>query len=61
MKTLQQIKSEINEQKQHLFLTYPIKSMAIFGSSARGEQNEKSDLDILVEFNDKTGIHLIDY
>jgi len=60
MKTLQQIKSEINEQKQHLFLTYPIKSMAIFGSFARGEQNEKSDLDILVEFNEKIGIHFID-
>lgn len=34
--------------------------MAIFGSYSRIEQNENSDLDILVEFNDKIGIRFID-
>ena len=38
---------------------YPIKTIAIFGSFARNEQNEQSDLDILVEFNDKIGIGFI--
>lgn len=39
---------------------YPIKSFEIFGSYARGDQTEVSDLDILVEFNDKIGIRFID-
>ncbi len=34
--------------------------MAIFGSLARNEQNDRSDIDILVEFNDKIGIRFID-
>jgi uncharacterized protein len=28
-----------------------IKKAGVFGSFARGEQNEKSDIDILIEFN----------
>lgn len=34
--------------------------MAIFGSYAREEQTKNSDLDIIVEFNDKIGIRFID-
>ena len=34
--------------------------MAIFGSFSRMENNENSDLDILVEFKDKIGIRFID-
>lgn len=34
--------------------------MAIFGSYSRSEQNENSDLDIVVEFTDKIGIRFID-
>ena len=34
--------------------------MAIFGSFARNEENTLSDLDILVEFNDKIGVRFID-
>lgn len=33
--------------------------MAIFGSYSRSEQNDSSDLDILVEFSDKIGIRWI--
>ena len=29
---------------------YPVKRAALFGSAARGEMNENSDVDILVEF-----------
>ena len=46
--------------KQHLFSEYPLKSLAVFGSYARQEQNDRSDLDILVEFNKKIGIRFID-
>ena len=60
MKTLKEIKSTLSKHKQRLFSVYPIKSLAIFGSFARREQNDASDLDIVVEFNDKIGIRFID-
>jgi predicted nucleotidyltransferase len=34
--------------------------MALFGSYARREQDNNSDLDILVEFTDQIGIRFID-
>ena len=39
---------------------YPIESLAIFGSYARGDQTDQSDLDLLVEFNDRIGIRFVD-
>ena len=35
---------------------YPIKSLGVFGSFARGEQTATSDLDILVEFDGPIGL-----
>lgn len=60
MRTLQEIKDTLGNHKNRLFQDYPIKSMAIFGSYSRREQNDSSDLDILVEFSDKIGIRFID-
>lgn len=60
MRTLQEIKSILSNHKQHLFKDYPIKSIAIFGSYSRKENNDNSDLDIVVEFKDKIGIRFID-
>ena len=60
MKSLQEIESTLNKHRQYLFTKYPIKSMAIFGSYARKEQKEESDLDLIVEFNGEIGIRFID-
>jgi predicted nucleotidyltransferase len=60
MSNIQDIKSRLSNHKNHLFNDYPIKSMAIFGSYSRNENRNDSDLDILVEFNDKIGIRFID-
>jgi hypothetical protein len=60
MRTLQDIKLTLSNHKDRLFHDYPIKSIAIFGSYSRREQNDASDLDILVEFSDKIGIRFID-
>lgn len=60
MISLQDIKLTLSNHKQHLFNDYSIKSMAIFGSYSRKEQDEKSDLDIIVEFKDKIGIRFVD-
>jgi uncharacterized protein len=60
MGTLQEIKNTLSSHKNRLFNEYPIKSLAIFGSYSRKEQNDFSDLDILVEFSGKIGIRFID-
>ncbi len=60
MKSLHEITLILSKHKHHLFAEYPIKSMAILGSYARKEQNDESDLDLMVEFNGKTGIRFID-
>jgi predicted nucleotidyltransferase len=60
MRTLLEIKSTLSNHKNRLFRDYTIKSMAIFGSYSRREQNDASDLDILVEFSDNIGVRFID-
>ena len=60
MRKINEIKTVLDKHRNHLFQAYPIKSIAIFGSYAREENTEDSDLDILVEFNDKIGIRFID-
>ena len=60
MKSLRNIELTLQDHKQYLFSTYHIKSLAIFGSFARNMHNEQSDLDLLVEFNDKVGLNFID-
>jgi predicted nucleotidyltransferase len=50
MKNLNEIKSTIDAHKSFLKKRFKVKSMAIFGSYLRSEQNKNSDIDILVEF-----------
>ncbi len=38
---------------------YPIASLAVFGSWARGEQGADSDLDLLVEFDGPIGWQIV--
>jgi len=59
MNTLKEIRNSLSAKKEQLFEKYPIKSLAIFGSYARNEQNENSDLDLIVEFNDTIGSQFI--
>ena len=60
MKTLAEIRSVLEGQKQVLFEKYPIKSLAIFGSFARRQNNEQSDLDLMVEFKGRIGIEFVE-
>ena len=50
MKTLEQIREIIAKHKGELRGKYKIKEIGIFGSYARGEYKDKSDVDILVEY-----------
>ena len=60
MTSLNHIKSVLSLNRDRLFKQYPLANMAIFGSFARNEQREDSDVDILVEFNAPVGIEFID-
>ncbi len=60
MRSVKDFKIILSTHKDRMFNEYSIKSMAIFGSFSRQEENEKSDLDILVEFDGKIGIRFID-
>lgn len=55
-----EIKSAIGNKKIDLQKKYKIKTIAIFGSYARGEQKEDSDVDLMVEFNEPIGLEFID-
>lgn len=52
MKTLEEIKRRINGQKSFLKENFKVKSISVFGSYLREEQNDESDIDILVEFHE---------
>jgi len=60
MHSLDSIKSSLSTKKEQLYKDYSIKSLAIFGSYSRGEENKSSDLDMLVEFSETIGIRFID-
>ena len=60
MTSLTRIRNILQLQKTHLQRKYKIKALGVFGSYSRGEQNEKSDIDILVEFDEPIGIEFVD-
>lgn len=47
---LKNIKNKLREYKPILEEQYKIREIGVFGSYVRGEQNKKSDLDILIDF-----------
>jgi len=52
MTRLSQIKKIISEEKDTLIKNYKVKRIGVFGSVVRGEDTDKSDIDILVDFVD---------
>jgi len=42
----------LTEQKQYLVQNFGVEEIALFGSYARGEENEESDIDILIQFKE---------
>ena len=51
LQTLFEIKKKLKALKSNLAKDFSVERIGIFGSFARNEQNENSDIDILVEFN----------
>ncbi len=53
---IDKIKLILRENAFYLKSEYDVESIGIFGSFVRGEQNSKSDLDLLVTFFKKPGL-----
>jgi predicted nucleotidyltransferase len=56
MKTIQEIQRILKEHKEEIREKYGIVIVGVFGSYARGEQKESSDVDIIVELERPIGL-----
>jgi len=52
MQSFNEIRQSLLSQKPILQKKYKISSLGIFGSYARSEQNQDSDLDILIDYDE---------
>ena len=59
MKSLEEIRQILSDQKSYLAEKYGVKEIGIFGSYVRNEQNINSDIDILIELERPPRISLI--
>jgi predicted nucleotidyltransferase len=59
MRTLDEIKAVLEDQKAYLADNYGVQVIGVFGSYVRGEQRQDSDVDILVELERPPRISLI--
>ncbi|HEX6904560.1 MAG TPA: nucleotidyltransferase family protein [Thermoanaerobaculia bacterium] len=60
MASSEEILATLREQRAVLSRRYPIQRMALFGSWARGEAREDSDVDVLVEVDPSIGLRFVD-
>lgn len=60
MATSEDILVTLREQHAALSRRYPIRSMALFGSWARGDAREDSDVDILVDVDPTIGLRFVE-
>jgi len=59
MYTLETILAKLRAYKPELQRKYPVSRLGVFGSYARGEANEKSDIDVAVELNGPMGLDFV--
>ena len=52
MKTLEEIREILKKHKAEVVRDYKVKEIGVFGSFVRGEQKRRSDIDILVEYDE---------
>ncbi len=59
MMTKEQILRILSENKGRLQTAFKVRTLAVFGSYARGEQQEDSDVDILVDVDPSIGLDFV--
>ncbi|HVR98721.1 MAG TPA: nucleotidyltransferase family protein [Thermoanaerobaculia bacterium] len=60
MSTSKEILTTLREQRALLSRRYPIQRLALFGSWARGDAREDSDVDVMVEVDPSIGLRFVD-
>ena len=61
MKSLKEIKRQLKVLNPVLKKNFSVKTLELFGSYVRGEQTEKSDLDVLVTFSEPNNVDLFKF
>lgn len=56
MQNVEGIKRTLLQHKAELRDKFKVKNIGVFGSYVRGEQKRKSDVDVLVEFEEPIGL-----
>jgi predicted nucleotidyltransferase len=59
MKSLSEILAILKREKSYLKDRYKLSNIAVFGSVSRGEANETSDVDLLVELEQPLGLEFV--
>jgi predicted nucleotidyltransferase len=59
MKTIKYYRQLLSRYKPELIKKYHVRQLAIFGSFARGDETQASDLDILVDFDRPIGLDFV--
>jgi len=59
MSVRDQILATLRKQHQELGQRYPIRRLALFGSWARGDAREDSDVDVLVDVDPSIGLKFV--
>ncbi len=52
MKTFNEIKKSLSEQKPILLKKYKVSHLGFFGSYVRGDQHQDRDLDVLIDYEE---------
>lgn len=60
MKSLEEIRTILRSHRSELKKRFHVEEIALFGSYARGEQTDASDLDILVTLSKPLGWEFVD-
>lgn len=60
MTTREEIVATLRRERGALSARYPIRRLALFGSWARGEAREDSDVDVLVDVDSSIGLRFVD-
>jgi uncharacterized protein len=61
MISLTKAKNKLKALKPKLMDKFSVKTIEVFGSYARGEQTERSDLDVLVTFSEPNDVDLLKF
>ena len=60
MRTVQEIRDILKAAMPELAREFHVTRLAVFGSYARGQQSEGSDVDIMVEVDPSIGLRFVD-